>query len=123
MEEEVLELLKVELDLCEQLTLPEPVEHRCPIAPPEKITGQYYLRMEVKDEPGVLAQIAGVTSRSRVSIASVRQHPSERAGAATLILTTHRSNEKAIRATVRQLGRLSSVVGQPLLLRIADFGS
>jgi homoserine dehydrogenase len=100
---------------------PEPVEHRCRLAPPEKITGRYYLRMEVKDEPGVLARIATVTSRSDVSIASVRQRPSEREGAASLILTTHRSNEKAIRATVSQLSRLSSVLDQPLLLRIADF--
>jgi homoserine dehydrogenase len=38
-----------------------------------------------------------------------------------LILTTHRSNERAIRATVSQLGRLSSVLGRPLLLRIGDF--
>lgn len=103
--------------------LPEPVEHRCPLAPLERITGRYYLRMDVKDEPGVLARIAGVTARSRVSIASMLQRPSERAGAASIILTTHRSNEKAIRGTVAQLGRLSSVLGRPLLLRIADFAS
>jgi homoserine dehydrogenase len=101
--------------------LPEPAEHRCPLAPLEKISGRYYLRMDVRDEPGVLARIAGVTARSRVSIASVLQRPSEKPGAASLILTTHRSNEKAIRATVAQLARLSSVLGKPLLLRIADF--
>jgi homoserine dehydrogenase len=101
--------------------LPEPVEHRCRLAPPETIAGRYYVRMDVKDEPGVLARIAGVTARSRVSIASVLQRPSDQPGAASLILTTHRSNERAIRATVSQLGRLSSVLGRPLLLRIGDF--
>ncbi|HEY0947458.1 MAG TPA: homoserine dehydrogenase [Opitutaceae bacterium] len=98
--------------------LPEPVEHRCPLAPPEKIRGSYYLRMDVKDEPGVLAKIATATARSRVSIASVLQRPSERPNAATLILTTHESNEKAIRATVSALKKLSSVLGEPLLLRV-----
>ena len=101
--------------------LPEPVEHRCPLAPPEKIAGRYYLRMDVKDEPGVLERIAGVTARAHVSIASVSQRPAEKPGAASLILTTHRSNENAIRSTVSQLARLSSVLGRPLLLRIGDF--
>lgn len=103
------------------VALPEPAVRRSPLTPLEKIGGRYYLRMDVKDEPGVLARIASSTARSHVSIASVLQRPSERAGAATLILTTHASNEKAIRATVGRLRRLSSVVGEPLLLRIADF--
>ncbi|HEY0966223.1 MAG TPA: homoserine dehydrogenase [Opitutaceae bacterium] len=101
--------------------LPEPVEHRCPLTPLEHIEGRYYIRMDVKDEPGVLARIATSTAQSHVSIASVLQRPSERAGAATLILTTHTSNEKAIRATLARLRRLSSVLGEPLLLRIGDF--
>lgn len=101
--------------------LPEPVEHRCPLAPLEHIEGRYYIRMDVKDEPGVLARIANVTAQSHVSIASVLQRPSERTGAATLILTTHASNERAIRATLARLRRLSSVLGEPLLLRIGDF--
>ena len=101
--------------------LPELVETRAPLAPLEAISGRYYLRLEVKDEPGVLAKIAGLTAKLDVSIASVLQRPSETPGAASLILTTHDSNEKAIRATVRRLGKLSSVLGAPVLLRIATF--
>lgn len=101
--------------------LPEPVEHRCPLAPLAHVAGRYYLRMDVRDEPGVLAKIAGGMAQSSVSIASVLQRPSERAGAATLILTTHTSDERAIRATLARLRRLSCVLGEPLLLRIGDF--
>ena len=101
--------------------LPELVETRAPLAPLESITGRYYLRLEVKDEPGVLAKIAGATAKLGVSIASVLQRPSEIAGAASLILTTHDSNEKAIRTTVSRLGKLSSVLGEPVLIRIATF--
>lgn len=103
------------------VALPEPSGTPCPLASLESIVGRYYIRMDVKDEPGVLARIAGATARARVSIASVIQRPSEREGAATLILTTHTSNEKAIRATVSHLRRLASVLDEPLLLRIADF--
>ncbi len=100
---------------------PEVELQSCPLSPPEKITGRYYLRLDVRDEPGVLAKIATATARSHVSIDSVLQRPGERAGHASLILTTHATNEKAIRSTLTQLKRLGSVVGQPLLLRIADF--
>jgi homoserine dehydrogenase len=101
--------------------LPEPVETRAPLTPLEKIHGSYYLRMDVKDEPGVLAKIASALASHGVSIASVLQRPSDRPAAATLILTTHSSHEKAIRATLAHLRKLSSVLGDPLLLRIADF--
>ena len=103
--------------------LPAPVEARATLTPLQNITGSYYLRLEVKDEPGVLAKIAGATATLDVSIASVLQRPSETAGAASLILTTHQSNEKAIRATVARLKKLSCVLGEPVLLRITDFAA
>jgi homoserine dehydrogenase len=94
---------------------------RLRLAPPEHVAGRYYLRMTVKDQPGVLAQIAQITARNRLSIASVIQTAAEPANAASLILTTHQSNERVIRATLADLARLRSVLGAPLLLRIGDF--
>ncbi len=91
------------------------------LSPPENITSRYYLRLTVKDEPGVLAQIAQVTAKNQLSIASVIQTAAEPANAACLILTTHQSNERAIRATLKHLARLRSVLEEPLLLRIGDF--
>jgi homoserine dehydrogenase len=101
--------------------LPVPARQKCPLAPLERVAGRHYLRFDVKDEPGVLATIATATAHARVSIASMVQRPSARKGAATLILTTHASNEKAIRATVSRLGRLACVLEPPLLLRIGEF--
>jgi homoserine dehydrogenase len=101
---------------------PEPKLTRCSLAPLERVTSRYYLRLNVRDEPGALARIATVTARSHVSIASVHQHPGEKVGLVPLILTTHATNDRALRAAVTQLRRLSScVVGDPLVLRIADF--
>lgn len=94
---------------------------RVNLAPLEQVRSRYYLRTTVKDQPGVLAQIATVMAKNAVSIESVIQTTSERPGAASLILTTHQSNEKAIRATLGALRRLKSVVEKPLLLRIGDF--
>lgn len=93
----------------------------CGILPLEQVSGEYYLRLTVKDAPGVLAQVATVMASKNVSIATVTQK--ERAGeeSASLILTTHESNERDIQQTVKDLGELASVLEKPLLLRIANF--
>jgi homoserine dehydrogenase len=93
----------------------------CRLAPLRHIRGAYYLRLTVVDRPGVLARVASVMARSQVSIASVLQSPAERAGAASLVLTTHESDEQSLRATLRSVARLESVLERPLLLRIGDF--
>lgn len=93
----------------------------CRLAPLESIRSRYYLRLTVKDEPGVLARVSTITARHKVSLASVLQGPAEARGAASLVLTTHESNEGAIRRTLRQLRLLGAVLEDPLLLRIGDF--
>jgi len=100
---------------------PIPVRNGCRLAPPESIRSRYYLRLTVKDQPGVLARVATVLAKHAISIASVIQSAAEQPGAASLVLTTHESNERAMRATLKQLTRLSSVLDEPVLLRIGDF--
>ena len=92
------------------------------LAPPERIRGRYYVRLTVADKPGVLARVAAIMARCRMSIASVIQGPSERAGLASLVLTTHESDERSMRSALRSLGALGSVREPPLLLRIGEFG-
>lgn len=91
------------------------------LAPLGHVRSRYYIRMTVKDEAGVLAQIATITAQSNVSIASVIQMAAERPAAASLILTTHMSDERAIRHTLGDIAKLDCVLEPPLLLRIGDF--
>jgi homoserine dehydrogenase len=97
-------------------------EKQSTIAPLERIRSRFYLRLTVKDQPGVLAKVASVMARRQVSIASVLQNPAAQAGAASLVLTTHESDERAMRRALADLSRLSSSLETPLLLRIGDFG-
>ena len=102
----------------------EPVgPSRCRLAPPESIRGRYYVRLTVKDQPGVLARVASEMARHRVSIATVIQGPADRPRAASLVLTTHESDERAIGHTLRRLRSLATVLEEPVLLRIGDFAS
>lgn len=91
------------------------------LAPPESIRSRYYLRLTVKDQPGVLARVASVMAKHAVSIASVIQSAAETPGAASLVLTTHESNERAIGAALKQFKKLAVVLDEPVLLRIGDF--
>ncbi len=91
------------------------------LAPPESIRSRYYLRLTVKDQPGVLARVASAMAKHHISIETVIQNPAERANAASLVLTTHQSNERAMAATLQQLRGLGAVLEEPVLLRIGDF--
>jgi homoserine dehydrogenase len=92
------------------------------LAPPERVLGRYYVRLTVADQPGVLARVATIMAKNRMSIASVIQSPSEKEGLASLVLTTHESDERSMRVAMRALASLGSVREAPLLLRIGDLG-
>jgi homoserine dehydrogenase len=99
-----------------------PVRTRLRLAPPERIRGRYYVRLTVDDRPGVLARVATIMAKNRMSIASVIQSPDERAGFASLVLTTHECDERSMRVALRGLRSLKSVLEEPLLLRIGATG-
>lgn len=72
---------------------------------------EYYLRLKVKDKPGVLAKIAGVFGNHNVSINEVIQKENLLSGNnVTIILMTHRTNEKAINSATKELKKLESAV-------------
>jgi homoserine dehydrogenase len=101
--------------------LPPAPATKLALTPPEALRSRHYLRLDVKDQPGVLAKIASSTANAGVSIASLVQRPSEKPDAASLLLTTHECSEAAIRLCVNRLAKLNCTLGKPLLLRIADF--
>ncbi|MBL9080487.1 MAG: homoserine dehydrogenase [Planctomycetales bacterium] len=74
-------------------------------------TGRYYLRFNVEDRPGVMAEITGVLGRSGISIASVIQHESKRGaeGIVPLVIITHQTTEGATRKAMDELQGLKCV--------------
>ncbi|MEN6349982.1 MAG: homoserine dehydrogenase [Syntrophomonas sp.] len=76
----------------------------------KELEAEYYIRMTVKDRPGVLAGIAGVFGNNNVSIATVLQKTS-RDDIAELILITHRVREQDLRDSLTVLQGMS-IVGE-----------
>lgn len=73
-----------------------------------QLTAQFYIRMTVKDRPGVLAGIAGVFGNNNVSIAAVLQKTSQD-NKAELILITHKVREQDMRDSLTVLQGMSIV--------------
>ena len=93
---------------------------RARIRPIDDVTSAYYLNLEVADQPGVLAQVAGVFGRHGVSIRSMEQ---EGLGAeARLIFITHEAVERDVQATLHDLRELDAVVGVGTVLRVVGDG-
>ena len=93
---------------------------RARIRPQDETRVRYYVVLDVRDQPGVLAAVAGVFAKHGVSIASVRQENS--GGAATLALITHTGTEGAHQATFEDLGSLESVQRISSRLRVEGTG-
>lgn len=89
---------------------------RARIRPIDDLESAYYLAVDVADRPGVLAAVADVFGRNRVSIRSMEQHGI--GGAARLIFITHRCRERDIAATLRELGQLDVVHQLGSLIRV-----
>lgn len=90
------------------------------IADLEEVKGSFYIRLCVKDKSGVLAQIASKFSEHNISIELLEQYKHGDQGKAWLILTTHETNEKAIKDLFKVLSKNSSVLEKPFVLRIFE---
>jgi homoserine dehydrogenase len=90
------------------------------IRPIDELVSAYYLNLEVIDEPGVLAQVAGVFGRHGVSIRSMEQEGLQ--DEARLIFITHRARESDVQATLHDLRELDAVDRIGSVLRVVARG-
>ena len=92
----------------------------CRLAAPSEVEGSFYLRLTVEDKPGQLARVADTLADQEVSIATVLQTGIPERSAASIILTTHATNEHSIALAIDALEGLSGVLDKPVLLRMFD---
>ena len=88
-----------------------------PVLPADATRARFQLRLDVADRPGVLAQVATAHAEHGVSIEAVRQSPGD-AAVAHLVITTHTTSERALRATAEAVAALPSVRRVVSVLRV-----
>src|SRR5437899_3059080 len=86
---------------------------------PSKSLGRAYLRLSVKDEPGVIAAVSETLAEAGVSIESFLQKPVANANGVPIVLTTHAVAESVLKAAIEHIAALPAVLERPRLLRIA----
>ncbi len=95
------------------------------IRPKGQFRSKYYVRLMVKDQPGVLASIAGVFGNHRVSLGSVIQkrilNVSD-CSIAELVLITHEVAEQDVQDALAVIAGLSVVASVENVIRVEEGG-
>ena len=102
--------------------IPPYVEHSHygTLRPLDEISTRSYLRMSLKDEPGVLATVTKLLGENGISISAMVQKDTAECGFAPVIFITHTAQEKQFRLALEKIDALDSVNKASLRLRIED---
>lgn len=90
-----------------------------PILPMVEVETAYYLRLQVEDQPGVMARIATVLADAGISIEAIKQkEPEQGESYVPLVMLTHRVLEKQMNSAIVEIEALESVNGQVTRIRV-----
>ncbi len=87
-------------------------------APIESHRGAYFIRLMVRDQPGVIADIAAALRDEAVSLESMLQRGRDPHEAVPVVLTTHTADEASMMRAVHRIEAVEAVVEPPHLIRI-----
>ena len=77
-----------------------------------------YLRIEVKDIPGVLSSITKIFSKNKISIKNIIQNPDKKNRKASIIIITHENLEKNYKNLLLNLNKNKFLLKKPTFIRI-----
>jgi len=97
--------------------LPEFIGERR-ITPMEELSCPYYFRISARDEPGVLARIAGILGSHDISIESVIQKGRTESGPVAIVMRTHTAVESAVAGALAEIDALEVVAEPTVKIRI-----
>jgi homoserine dehydrogenase len=97
-----------------------PHERDGAVAPIEEVVSRYFVRLDVVDRPGVLAQIAAIFGQARIGISSVIQPEGHEGASVPLILMLHDAPNGAVSRALAKIGKLAAVKSAPVMIRVED---
>jgi homoserine dehydrogenase len=89
-------------------------------APMAEHTGRYYIRLMVRDQPGVIADVSAALRDERVSLESMLQRGRSQTKAVPVVLTTHETVEAAMLRALKRISALDTVIEPPCMIRIEE---
>ena len=88
------------------------------IVPMSEITTSYYLRVHVKDQLGVMADLTRILADAGISIDAVLQKEPGDQTDLDIIMLTHQTREKNIDAAIAKIEALPAVIGKVTRIRL-----
>ena len=79
-----------------------------------------YLRLVVRDRPGILARVCSVLAEHRINIDSVLQEPALSKKRLPFVMTLEPTLEKDVARAVSKIARLPFLAEPPLMLPFAE---
>jgi len=86
----------------------------------DEIESRYYIRFMAKDQPGILAKIAGVLAKFKISIATVAQKERKKAQFVPIVMIIHEAKEKNLRAALKVIDNLNIIDENSVAIRIEE---
>ncbi len=81
----------------------------------------YYLRLTVKDQPGVLSDVSEVLGDAGISVSTLNQPRHTPGSPVQIVLTTHPVREASMRQALKDIEKLDAVIAAPQMIRM-DLG-
>ncbi len=102
------------------LSLKDEFMKEIPIKPIGETASKYYMRITVKDKPGVLSKIAGILGDNGISLESVIQKGKPSSKNVPIVLQTHHAPDSGFKNAIRRIDKLSFVTKKTVYIRIED---
>ena len=97
-----------------------PHERNGTVVPIDAVTSRYFVRLNVVDKPGVLAQISAIFGQARIGISSVIQPEGHEEASVPLILMLHDAPNGAVTSALKKIAKLAAVKSAPVMIRVED---
>jgi homoserine dehydrogenase len=98
-----------------------PHERGGAVLPIEQVISRYFVRLNVVDRPGVMANISAILGAAKIGISSVIQPEGHEGKIVPLILMLHDAPNGAVASALNKVGKLSVVKGKPVMIRVESF--
>lgn len=85
-----------------------------------EIYSRYYIRLYVRDKPGVLGEVAQILGRHNISIGAFLQKETDKKNIATMLFSTHHCFEREINHALCELEQIESITQKPFKMRLED---
>ncbi|MEI9961301.1 MAG: homoserine dehydrogenase [Limisphaerales bacterium] len=113
----------LDLKFGNQHRVPPFVSHECDgaVLPIEEVVSQYFVRLNVADQPGTLAKIAAIFGALKIGISSVIQPEGHEGESVPLIFMLHYATNGAVKNALVKIAKLPVVKGKPVMIRVENF--